>query len=237
MPRLTKVVCAMDDVAITQTMLVAMATLMGTPKARLSMGTMMMPPPTPSMLPKTPATTATARSAMTTPVAATSVVAGRGPPQTLDDGAALLDGEAPLHRRARGLRGPARRRRRRVELDELETQTAQRVHLVEVLAALRPARHREPVGPWRSRTALSVTFWCWPPGPPARKVSTSHSARRAASLSGMSRAGTCVWQRAGVGRRRQSLPPLVIASRHAPRLHRRSAQSQIPRPPRGLDTG
>src|SRR5450756_1936064 len=63
-PRVTKAVCAIDDVAITQTMLVAMATLMGTPKARLSMGTMMMPPPTPSMLPKTPATKATARSAM-----------------------------------------------------------------------------------------------------------------------------------------------------------------------------
>src|SRR5450759_4483500 len=68
-PRVTKAVCAIDDVAITQTMLVAMATLMGTPKARLSMGTMMMPPPTPSMLPKTPATKATARSAMRTLVA------------------------------------------------------------------------------------------------------------------------------------------------------------------------
>src|SRR5450759_4992047 len=147
MPRLTNVVCAMDEVAITQTMLVAIATLMGTPKARLSMGTMMMPPPTPSMLPKTPATKATARSAARTPVTAASVVAGRGPSQTLDDGAAFLGGEAPLHRRARGPCGPARRRRRRVQLDELEPQATQRVHLVEVLAALRPTRHREARGP------------------------------------------------------------------------------------------
>src|SRR5690606_749007 len=34
-----------------------------------------------------------------------------------------------------------------------------------------------PVGLCTSRTALSVTFWCWPPGPPARNVCTSHSAR------------------------------------------------------------
>src|SRR5665811_254324 len=155
-PRVTKAVCAIDDVAITQTMLVAMATLMGTPKARLSMGTMMMPPPTPSMLPKTPATKATARSAMRTPVAAASVVAGRGPPQTLHDGAALLGGEAPLDRRARGPCGPARRRRRRVQLDELETQAPQRVLLVEVLAALRPARHRETRGPAVSYTHLTL---------------------------------------------------------------------------------
>jgi hypothetical protein len=41
-----------------------------------------------------------------------------------------------------------------------------------------------PVGRWVRRTALSVTFWCCPPGPPARKVSTRHWARRAGSSSG-----------------------------------------------------
>ena len=61
MPRAAKVDWAMDEVAITQTMLVAIAVLIGTPKARLRTGTMMTPPPTPSMLPKMPATTATAR--------------------------------------------------------------------------------------------------------------------------------------------------------------------------------
>src|SRR5665811_724766 len=96
---------------------------------------------------RTPATKATARSAARTPVTGASVVAGRGQSQTLHDGAAFLGGEAPLHRRARGPRGPTRRRRRRVQLDELETQATQRVHLVEVLAALRPARHRETRGP------------------------------------------------------------------------------------------
>jgi hypothetical protein len=45
-----------------------------------------------------------------------------------------------------------------------------------------------PVGRWRRRTALSVTFWCWPPGPPARNVSTSHSASRASSEAGSSTA-------------------------------------------------
>src|SRR5450756_1448059 len=84
---------------------------------------------------------------MRTPVAAASVVVGRGPSQTLDDGAAFLGGEAPLQRRARGPQGPRARRRRRVQLDELETCRAQRVLLVEVLATLRPARHRETRGP------------------------------------------------------------------------------------------
>ena len=55
MPRLTKRSAPSMDVAMTQTMLVAMAVLIGTPKASVSMGTMMMPPPTPSMLPNTPA--------------------------------------------------------------------------------------------------------------------------------------------------------------------------------------
>jgi hypothetical protein len=64
MPRAANRVCAMDDVAMTQTMLVAMAVLMGTPKPRLSTGTMMMPPPTPSMLPNTPAKTATKKMPM-----------------------------------------------------------------------------------------------------------------------------------------------------------------------------
>ncbi len=71
MPRLANLVCAIDDVATTQTMLVAMAVLMGTPKARLRTGTMMMPPPTPSMLPKTPATKATRRMPTMTAIGAT----------------------------------------------------------------------------------------------------------------------------------------------------------------------
>ena len=71
MPRAAKVDCAMDEVAITQTMLVAIAVLIGTPKARLSTGTMMTPPPTPSMLPKTPATKATTRMPMMTAMGGT----------------------------------------------------------------------------------------------------------------------------------------------------------------------
>jgi hypothetical protein len=41
-----------------------------------------------------------------------------------------------------------------------------------------------PVGRWVSRTALSVTFWCCPPGPPARKVSTRHWASSSRSSAG-----------------------------------------------------
>ncbi len=65
-PREANVVWAMDDVAITQTMLVAMAVLIGTPNARLRTGTMMTPPPTPSMLPNTPAKNAMTRMPMRT---------------------------------------------------------------------------------------------------------------------------------------------------------------------------
>src|SRR5665811_2066091 len=142
---------------------------------------------------RTPATKATARSAARTPVTGASVVAGRGQSQTLDDGAAFLGGEAPLHRRARGPCGPARRRRRRVQLDELETQAPQRVLLVEVLAALRPARHRETRGPVAQADRAVGLVLVLAARAPARKVSTSHSARRAASLSGMSTGGHMRW--------------------------------------------
>ena len=96
-------VCAIDDVAITQTMLVAMATLIGTPKARLSIGTMMMPPPTPSMLPKTPGHDGDEQEcdedAHRPPPHASSPAGGRR--RRLTAGAALLAGEPPLHGRAR----------------------------------------------------------------------------------------------------------------------------------------
>jgi hypothetical protein len=42
-----------------------------------------------------------------------------------------------------------------------------------------------PVGRWTKRTPLSVRFWCWPPFPPAWKVSTRHWERRSSSDSGM----------------------------------------------------
>jgi len=42
-----------------------------------------------------------------------------------------------------------------------------------------------PVGRWRILTAVSRRLTCCPPGPLARNVSTSHSARSAWSDSGM----------------------------------------------------
>ena len=106
MPRAAKVVCAMDDVAITQTMLVAMAVLIGTPKARLSTGTMMTPPPTPSMLPKTPAKNAMTRMPMSAAMGGTlhgaagprsGLLVARGrAAQALGGRPPRLLGEAPL---------------------------------------------------------------------------------------------------------------------------------------------
>src|SRR5436190_9572838 len=41
-----------------------------------------------------------------------------------------------------------------------------------------------PEGMCLSRTALSVLFTCWPPGPLERNVSTSHSCNKSSSDSG-----------------------------------------------------
>ncbi len=48
---------------------------------------------------------------------------------------------------------------------------------------------RTPVGSCSSRTPLSVRFWCCPPFPPERNVSTRHWPSRALSLSGMGKGG------------------------------------------------
>ena len=51
------------------------------------------------------------------------------------------------------------------------------------------ATTRRPEGRCTSRTPLSVVFWCCPPGPPARKVCTRHSARSSSSESEIFKSG------------------------------------------------
>ena len=198
MPRAAKVVCAIDDVAMTQTMLVAMAVLIGTPNARLSTGTMMIPPPTPSMLPNTPAKSAMTRMPMSAAMGGTLHARRPGRPDAVTrrpraggagawrpPAASSRRGAAPwrpaegrVGRRGGGGGSFSRRslRRRRRSASDLLRYWLRCARLVTV----------RPVGRCTRRTALSVTFWCWPPGPPARNVCTSHWASRASSLSGMS---------------------------------------------------
>ena len=108
---------------------------------------MMMPPPTPSMLPNTPASDGDGEDRQQGGHRRRhSASAGRAA-QALDGRPPALLREAPLDRRARRPRGLARRRRRLVEPPQLEAQAAQGVHLVQVLAALRPAGDREAGGP------------------------------------------------------------------------------------------
>ena len=219
MPRAAKVLWAMEDVAITQMMLVAIAVLMGTPKARLRTGTMMMPPPTPSMLPNTPATKATSRIPMTTAMGGTLQS-----PRPADSSGTAAD----RRRRSSSPEGGRRRRlaaarrdfcARRRSLAAREGRVGRRGGGGGSLSRRSLSRRRRsasillrywlrcarlvtvrPVARCTRRTALSVTFWCCPPGPPARNVCTSHSASRASSLSGMSMGPVTACLR-GAGRR------------------------------------
>ena len=151
MPFVTKTVCAAVEVAITQIRLVAMATFIGTSNTSVRMGTTTMPPPTPTMLPATPAKTAMAKRAANVMAAyytarpQSSPAGGRR--RRLVARAARLSLEAPLDRRARRLRRRARRRRRRVQLLEPPAQPPQALGLVLVLAAPRPAGHHHAAGP------------------------------------------------------------------------------------------